>query len=162
MKVDTGIVDGGRRVNAPDKLSGSRLEQMRDVDDSASILPTELLGSNPAEPTRKESPTLSDELVHALGLGWTRQNPVWTSEALNRMRSLQHVLMKQAFSMPVDDRSPVLEGVKAMEIAISLRVRLEVALHEQQQAILRGTANEQFNPARMSRDDSADQLVRVA
>ncbi len=81
------------------------------------------------------TPTLSDELVQALGLPWTRHNPVWGPSALDRLRALQHTLMKKAFSLPQEDRAPTLQAVKSLEIAVNLRLRLEEAQHIEQAVI---------------------------
>lgn len=78
------------------------------------------------------NPTLTDELVHALGLPWTRHNPVWGPSALDRLRALQHTLMKKAFSLPQEERTPALQAVKCLEIAVNLRLRLEEAQHLEQ------------------------------
>jgi hypothetical protein len=93
------------------------------------------------------STTLADELADAIGLGLTRQNPVWTPAALDRIRELQHVLMKCAFSLPQEDRAPVLGGVKALEVAVTLRLRFDEAVYAAQQAELRRSAvAEQSDP----------------
>ena len=86
------------------------------------------------------STTLSDELAEAIGLGLTRQNPVWTTAALDRIRELQHVLMQCAFALPQENRAPVLGGVKALELAVTLRLRLDEAIYAEQQAQLRQSA----------------------
>jgi hypothetical protein len=162
MKVDVGTIDGGRRAAAPDTLTNAQLGLIHGDDDAASILPIGLAESGSRELPRRDSPTLSDDLAQALGRTWTRENPVWTSEALNRMRSLQHALMKKAFSMPQDSRLPVLDGVRTLEQAISLRVRLEAALHEQELATLRGVADAETDSRRRRREDALSPVGHTA
>lgn len=99
--------------------------------------------------------TLADELAEAIGLGLTRHNPVWTSAALDRIRELQHVLMKCAFALPQEERAPVLGGVKALELAVTLRLRLDEAIYAEQQAELRRSARaEQVHPQSESKLES--------
>ena len=111
MRIDVGSVDGSRRVAAPAAVPGSRSGTVGIQSDDISIQPNGMQATASHESEVLDGQlALSDELTQALGLNWTRQNPVWTSQALNRMRSLQHVLMKKAFSLPRDSRQPVLEG----------------------------------------------------
>jgi hypothetical protein len=78
--------------------------------------------------------SMADGLVGALGLPLTRHNPVWGPFALDKLRELQHVLMKHAFVQAEDQRQPVLNAVKTVEVAVTLRLRLEEAL--QQEALM--------------------------
>lgn len=82
-----------------------------------------------------ETPPLPDELVHALGLPWTRHNPVWGPMALDKLRALQHTLMKKSFSLAQDERGPTLLAVKTLETAVGLRLRFEEARHSEQNAV---------------------------
>ncbi len=75
---------------------------------------------------------LADDLAQALGLAWTRSNPVWGPTALDRIRSLQHTLMKKALGQAQEDRLVTLQAVKCLEIAVNLRLRLEEGLHIEQ------------------------------
>lgn len=76
--------------------------------------------------------TLADDLAHALGLAWTRRNPVWGPTALDRIRGLQHTLMNKALAQAQEERSVTLQAVKCLEIAVNLRLRLEEGLHIEQ------------------------------
>jgi hypothetical protein len=83
-----------------------------------------------------------DELVVALGLPLTRHNPVWGPFALDKLRELQHVLMKHAFTQTGDQRQVVLDAVKTVELSVTLRIRFEEAaqqeaLQQQQEAARR-------------------------
>jgi hypothetical protein len=163
VRIDVGSVDGSRRVAAPAAVPGSRSGTVGIQSDDISIQPNGMQATASHESEVLDGQlALSDELTLALGLTWTRQNPVWTSQALNRMRSLQHVLMKKAFSLSQDSRQPVLEGVKVLESAIALRVRLEAAMYEQEQALLRGSHGSELDPTTVDRDARAQPMVRVA
>jgi hypothetical protein len=83
-------------------------------------------------PAAPESLTLADDLAQALGLAWTRRNPVWGSAALDRILGLQQTLMKKALTLPQDEKVLTLQAVKCLEIAANLRLRLEEGLCTEQ------------------------------
>jgi hypothetical protein len=83
------------------------------------------------------SPGLCDELSSALGLPLTRGNAVWGGNALEKLRGLQHILMKYAFTLPHDQRGPLLQAVKVLELAVALRLRFEACLLAEQALLQR-------------------------
>ena len=88
-------------------------------------------------PAGPGSPGLAEELAGALGLGLTRNNPVWGAHALEKLRGLQHVLMRQAFGLPPEQRTLLLQAVKVLEVAVALRLRLEACLLAEQEWLQR-------------------------
>ncbi len=76
-------------------------------------------------------PSMADALVGALGLPLTRHNPVWGPFALDKLRELQHVLMKHAFAQTGANRQVVLDAVKTIELSVALRIRFEEAVQQE-------------------------------
>jgi hypothetical protein len=81
-----------------------------------------------AEPGASEGGwPMGEQLVGALGLTMTLHNPVWGPFALDKLRELQHTLMKHAFSQEGEARQKMLNAVKTVEVAVTLRLRYEEA-----------------------------------
>lgn len=90
-----------------------------------------------AFPAGPGSPGLAEELAGALGLNLTRNNPVWGAHALEKLRGLQHLLMRHAFGLPPEQRTLLLQAVKVLESAVALRLRLEACLLAEQEWLQR-------------------------
>lgn len=99
--------------------------------------PHRLGGAAAAFPAGPGSPGLAEELAGALGLNLTRNNPVWGAHALEKLRGLQHVLMRHAFGLPPEQRTLLLQAVKVLEVAVALRLRLEACLLAEQEWLQR-------------------------
>jgi hypothetical protein len=90
------------------------------------------------------APSMADELAQTVGLPLTRHNAVWGPFALDKLRELQHVLMKHAFAQTAEKRQDVLDSVKVVEVAVVLRLRFEEAAQQElllQQAPAESPAN---------------------
>lgn len=166
MSIDPTPIDGDRYVGATPTQTktnaqsnakpASDLDGVSSTTDTQTTWPVE-------EAIGQESVTLGDELAEAIGLGLTRNNPVWTSAALDRIRELQHVLMKCAFALPQGDRGPVLAGVKSLELSVMLRLRLDEAIYAEQQAATRGSiAVESKAPSNASKSEIMDNRAIAA
>lgn len=144
MSIDPVSIDSDRYVGSTARPNGSSAAPA-----SSRVSVSTPVGTRVSDSVENDfspsSVTLSDELVDAIGLNLTRHNPVWTSSALDRIRELQHVLMKCAFGLPQEDRAPVLGGVKALELAVTLRLRFDEAMYAEQQAQLRRSASVEPN-----------------
>jgi hypothetical protein len=117
---------------SPAATPNNRLQPVQDRQSQTATTPAVALviGAEPEE----GGLSMADGLVGALGLSLTRHNPVWGPFALDKLRELQHVLMKHAFVQAEDQRQAVLNAVKTVEVAVTLRLRLEEAL--QQEALM--------------------------
>jgi hypothetical protein len=80
--------------------------------------------ANAAQP-RVAPPPLSQRLVDSLGQALTRGNPVWTHQALGRMRALEQRLLEHGIQLPAEQRAPLLEALAVVESQVQLRLRLE-------------------------------------
>jgi hypothetical protein len=84
------------------------------------------------------------QLINTLGLTMTLHNPVWGPFALDKLRELQHALMKHAFSLEGEARQKILSGVQTVEVAVTLRLRYEEAAQAEalllQERTLKATA----------------------
>jgi hypothetical protein len=136
-----GAINDGRPPGSPNynpKIPGDATQAPAKSSYTGAIPNPQLPGMEPlAGPT-----SIGDELVVALGLPLTRHNPVWGPFALDKLRELQHVLMKHAFTQTGDQRQVVLDAVKTVELSVTLRIRFEEAaqqeaLQQQQEAARR-------------------------